>query len=248
MLEKGVFAMGSADQEKFLISNYLVEDVRNTALKVAINEGWYKQHWLGTPLWQLPEDLIFLQTIISTIKPSLIIETGTKYGGSALFFASILTLLELPNSRIVTIDITETSEALELLPHNRLTKDRVKRIIGSATDIHVLEQVNKEVSETQGPVIIFLDDWHGGEHVLEELNSYQAWVGSDGLLIVADTSFADLAGTPIAPYRSLLTSNPRTAINKFLESGVSFCRSDRFKPMGLSNFSDGVLERIQILT
>ena len=37
MLEKGVFAMGSADQEKLLISNYLVEDVRNTALKVAIN-------------------------------------------------------------------------------------------------------------------------------------------------------------------------------------------------------------------
>ena len=163
-------------------------------------------------------------------------------------FASILTLLELTSSRIVTIDITETSEALELLPHNRLTKDRVKRIIGSATDIHVLEQVNKEVSETQGPVIIFLDDWHGGEHVLEEINLYQAWVGLDGLLIVADTSFADLAGTPIAPYRSLLTSNPRTAINKFLESGVSFCRSDRFKPMGLSNFSDGVLERIQILT
>jgi cephalosporin hydroxylase len=78
------------------------------------------------------------------------------------------------------------------------------------------------VSKARGPVLVFLDDWHGGEHVLAELQAYAPFVGPEGLLVVADTSFADLAGTPVAPFRSLLTSNPRTAIKQFLDDGEEF--------------------------
>jgi cephalosporin hydroxylase len=92
-------------------------------------------------------------------------------------------------------------------------------------------------------VLVFLDDWHGGEHVLAELHAYAPFVGLDGLLVVADTSFADLAGTPVAPFRSLLTSNPRSAIKQFLDAGEEFELTQRFLLPGLSNFPDGLLQR-----
>jgi cephalosporin hydroxylase len=229
----------------YLIPDYLVQDLRRTLLKVAANEGWYQQTWLGVPVWQLPEDLQLLQRVVSDLRPGLIVETGTKFGGSALFFSSMLQLLELPASRVLSIDIHETEEARRLLPSHPLSRDRVTRLVGSSLAPEVLSAVDAAVRQLAGvaPVLVFLDDWHGGEHVLAELRAYSPWVGSDGLLIVADTSFADLAGTPVAPYRALLQSNPRAAIEAFLAEGAPFRRSDRFPVKGLSNFADGLLER-----
>jgi hypothetical protein len=48
----------------------------------------------------------------------------------------------------------------------------------------------------------------------------------------------------VAPYRALLHSNPRAAIEAFLAEGAPFRRSDRFPVKGLSNFADGLLERL----
>jgi len=228
------------------IPNYLVADLRLTLLKVAANEGWYQQTWLGVPVWQLPEDLILLQRLVTEIRPSLIVETGTKFGGSALYFSSLLQLLDLPASRVLSIDIHETEEARTILPSHPISRDRVTRLVGSSLAPEVLDAVRQAVERHrgEGPILVFLDDWHGGDHVLAELDAYSPWVGADGLLVVADTSFADLAGTPVAPFRSLLRSNPRVAIDRFLEAGAPFRRSDRFPVQGLSNFADGLLERI----
>ena len=168
---------------------------------------------------------------------------GTKYGGSTLFFASLLELLDLPESRVITVDICETEEARSLLGSHRLGRYVQERLVASSLEPFVLATIGAAVAATPGPVLVFLDDWHGGEHVLAELQAYAPFVGPEGLLVVADTSFADLAGTPVAPFRSLLTSNPRTAINQFLEASEEFERTQRFLLPGLSNFSDGLLQR-----
>ena len=117
------------------------------------------------------------------------------------------------------------------------------RLVGSSLDPEVLACVSGSVAAAAGPVLVFLDDWHGGEHVLAELQAFAPFVGPDGLLVVSDTSFADLAGTPVAPFRSLLHSNPRTAIDTFLNASPAFERTTDFVVGGLSNFADGVLRR-----
>jgi cephalosporin hydroxylase len=235
---------GNEADPAYLISDYLVRDLRTLMLKVAANEGWFRNHWLGVPIWQLPDDLIGLQQAVTAIRPGLIIETGTKFGGSALFFASLLSLLGLENSRVITIDITATAEAEQVRREQPLVRYISDWITGSSLDNDVLERVAAAVASSPGPVLVFLDDWHGGEHVLAELRQYQRFVDADGLLIVADTSFADLAGTPVAPFRSLLASNPRTALQTFLEDAEDFERCDSFlSASGLSNFADGYLRR-----
>jgi cephalosporin hydroxylase len=115
--------------------------------------------------------------------------------------------------------------------------------VASSLDPVVLACVATAVAAARGPVLVFLDDWHDGEHVLAELQAYGAMVDSDDLLVIADTTFADLAGTPVAPFRSLQRSNPRTAIEAFLQTNADFERTERFLLPGLSNFADGLLQR-----
>ena len=43
---------------------------------------------------QYPQDLVALQEIIWRVKPDLIIETGIAHGGSMIFYASMLGLLD----------------------------------------------------------------------------------------------------------------------------------------------------------
>jgi cephalosporin hydroxylase len=231
------------DNDHYEIPNYLVADLSRVLTKVAANEGWYRQSWLGVPIWQLPEDLMLLQRIVTAVRPALIVETGTKYGGSALYFASLLELLDLRESRVITVDICETEAAQTLLANHRLARYVQHRLVGSSLDAEVLTCVSAAVAAAAGPVLVFLDDWHGGEHVLAELQVFAPFVGPDGLLVVSDTSFADLAGTPVAPFRSLLHSNPRTAIDTFLSASPAFERTTDFVVGGLSNFADGVLRR-----
>jgi cephalosporin hydroxylase len=231
------------DHDHYEIPNYLVADLSRVLTKVAANEGWYRQSWLGVPIWQLPDDLMLLQRIVTAIRPALIVETGTKFGGSALFFASLLELLDLPDSRVITVDICETEQARTLLTSHRLAGYVQERLVASSLDPQVLATVEAAVSKARGPVLVFLDDWHGGDHVLSELQAYAPFVGPDGLLVVSDTSFADLAGTPVAPFRSMLHSNPRTAIATFLNSTEAFERTTDFVLPGLSNFADGLLRR-----
>ena len=54
----------------------------------------YNFFWLGVPIIQEPQDLQALQEIIWEVKPDLIIETGIAWGGSLVFSASMLAILE----------------------------------------------------------------------------------------------------------------------------------------------------------
>src|SRR3972149_10498178 len=69
--------------------NFVVRDLQRTFLRVADNLRWYEQTWLGVPIWQLADDLVALQRIVFDVNPKWIVGTGTKFGGSAIFFASL---------------------------------------------------------------------------------------------------------------------------------------------------------------
>ena len=55
---------------------------------------WLDTHWLGTPLLKCPLDLWIYQELLHEIRPHLIVETGTRYGGSAAYLASLCDLLD----------------------------------------------------------------------------------------------------------------------------------------------------------
>lgn len=62
-----------------------------------------RTRWLGTPVQKLPLDLWLMQELIVELRPDLIVETGTAAGGSALFYATVMDVLD--HGRIVSVDI-----------------------------------------------------------------------------------------------------------------------------------------------
>ena len=71
------------------------------------NASKYSYHfeWQGRPIIQFPQDMMAMQELLWSIKPDLIIETGIAHGGSLIFSASMLALLDM-------CDAIETGENL----------------------------------------------------------------------------------------------------------------------------------------
>jgi cephalosporin hydroxylase len=233
--------------------NFVVRDLQRTFLRVAINLRWYEHSWLGVPIWQLPDDLVALQRIVYEVQPKWIVETGTKFGGSAIFFASILTMAgrtPAAGGGVITIDLHETpmaKEFLEARPHPMAALVR-RRLVGDAKSPEVIAAVRATIAADPGSVMVFIDDWHDGDHVYAELQLYSQLVGVGDILIVADTTFEDLADTPIvAPspkYPDARRSNPRVALRRFLAERRDFALVTKYTATGITNLPDSVLRRL----
>lgn len=232
--------------------SFVVRDLQRTFLRVADNLRWYEQTWLGVPIWQLPEDLVALQRIVFDANPKWIVETGTKFGGSAIFFASLLAMMGRTPEQgggVITVDIHETSEAREILqdrPHRFAHLVR-QRLVGDAKAPEMLAAIHATLAADPGPVMVFLDDWHDGDHVYAELQVYSELVAPGEILIVADTTFEDLADTPVVvpseKYPDAKRSNPRVALKRFLSERSNFAVIPDYTSTGISNFPDSVLRR-----
>src|ERR1035437_6480331 len=92
---------------------------------------WDNMSWLGVPCEKYPTDLWIYQEIISAHKPDVIIETGTLYGGSALYLASLLDLVG--HGRGIPIDIQTRKDR----PHH----PRVTYVTGSSVSPEVVQQL-----------------------------------------------------------------------------------------------------------
>src|SRR5262249_20748369 len=65
---------------------------------------WQKTTWMGVPALKSPMDMWNYQEILFSLKPSVIIEFGSRNGGSTLFFASIMRELGSP-FKILAVDV-----------------------------------------------------------------------------------------------------------------------------------------------
>ena len=156
---------------------------------------WDDMSWLGVPCQKYPTDLWIYQEIISSLKPDVIIETGTLYGGSALYLASLLDLIG--HGRVISIDIQ--------IRQDRPRHPRVTYITGSSVSPEVIRQL-EPLLEGSASRMVILDSDHRKPHVDEELRIYSRYVTRDQYLIVEDSA---INGHPISaqfgpgPFESL---------------------------------------------
>ena len=228
--------------------DYLVADVCRMVNRVAANEGWFRQSWQGVEVWQLPEDLIRLQSLVHQVRPRWIIETGTKWGGSAIFFASLLALNGTSGGGVLTVDLAMQPQARHCFATHPLGCRIRAALAGDAASPDIVAQFANLISQEPEPVLVFLDDDHNADHVTSELQHYAPLVTPGSYLIVADTVFSDLAGTPVGAstpkYPDVATSNPRVAVERFLaHASDTFERVTPPCPYGPGNFMDGFLRR-----
>lgn len=182
-----------------------------------------------------PLDLWMLQQIAYEVQPDFIVETGTWYGGSALWWAHTLNGMGLENSRVLTVDLQDLTN--QGASSNRLWKKYVEFSLGSSTDPKIVAKFVERTKNSR--VIVNLDSDHSMNHVLNELRMYSPMVHPGGYIAVEDTH---LDGVPTHPEQG---PGPMAAVRQFLSepAGKDFEQDFSREAMVMTSYPGGFLKR-----
>lgn len=171
----------------------------------AIGGSWNDTFFLGVPTQKCPLDLFIYQEILYELKPDIIIEAGTAFGGGALFLASICDLIN--KGQVITIDIKNS--------HHEIYHKRITYLIGSSTSEKIVSQISKMIIN-KNKVLVILDSDHSKQHVLQELMIYSKFVTKGSYIIVEDSN---VNGHPV---QSNHGPGPMEAIEEFMKHNKQF--------------------------
>jgi len=218
----------------------------------------YNFSWQDRPIIQYPQDMVAMQEIIWSVQPDLIIETGIAHGGSLIFSASMLALLDM-------VDAIQTGETInpkisqrkvlgldiDIRPHNLAAiqahpmSSRIEMIQGSSIDPAIVDQV-KSIAKGYKKVLVCLDSNHTHDHVLAELEAYAPLTSVGSYCVVFDTLVEDLTedlcmDRPWGP-----GDNPKTAVWEYLKTHSEFEIDQSIQNKLLVTVaSDGYLKRVK---
>src|SRR3954447_4686990 len=115
---------------------------------------WDNTTWLGVKVLKCPLDAWIYQEILWETRPELIVECGTRFGGSAYYLATLCDLIG--RGEVLTIDIDTAYDARPAHP-------RLMYLAGSSVDETIVAQVR---ARAQGrSVMVILDSDHAQAHV-----------------------------------------------------------------------------------
>jgi cephalosporin hydroxylase len=217
----------------------------------------YHFDWMGRPIIQFPQDMVAMQELIWSIKPDLIIETGIAHGGSLVFSASMLAMLDMcdaietgamldPRSskrKVLGIDI-------DIREHNRKAieahplSSRIQMLQGSSIESDIIQQVH-EIASKYSRVLVCLDSNHTHDHVFAELQAYAPLTSKGSYCVVFDTVVEDMPKEmfPDRPWGP--GDNPKTAVWEYLKSNPEFEIDKSIQnKLQLTVAPDGYLRRI----
>lgn len=235
-----------------------VEIAQKFMIESVKNKYSYNFSWLSRPIIQYPQDVINIQELIWNLKPDCIIETGIAHGGSVIFNASLLCLLELENAinekkgfdpsnplrKVYAVDIDIREHNLKEI-NNHFLKNRIELFEGSSIDKNIFNKINKLVRCFK-KILVILDSNHSHDHVLSELNLYSDLVSKDSFCIVMDTIIDDLPKS-LSPDRPWGPNNsPKSAVKEFLKLNKSFQIETKFEEKALITVApSGFLKKIK---
>lgn len=218
----------------------------------------YNFHWQGRPIIQYPQDVMAMQEIIWAVKPDLIIETGIAHGGSLIFSASMLALLDMYDSieAGVVMDATVSKRKMlgidiDIREHNKTAIEahpmasRIEMIQGSSVAPDIVKQVH-DIAKDYSRILVCLDSNHTHEHVLAELEAYASLTSIDSYCVVFDTIVEDLPRElyPDRPWGP--GDNPKTAVWEYLKHHDEFIIDKTIDNKLLITVApDGYLKRIK---
>jgi cephalosporin hydroxylase len=217
----------------------------------------YNFSWLGRPIIQYPQDMVGLQEIVWDTKPDLIIETGIAHGGSLVFSASLLALLEMcesietgaafnpakPKRKVLGVDIDIRSHNKDAILAHPLA-NRIEMIQGSSIASETIAAV-KDIAKDFSNILVCLDSNHTHAHVLAELEAYAPLVGRGNYCVVFDTFVEDVPKALFADRPWGPGDNPKTAVQKYLSTHSEFQIDKSIEnKLGITVAPSGYLRRI----
>jgi cephalosporin hydroxylase len=176
---------------------------------------WKFLHYRGVRTLKLPLDMWNYQEIIFERNVHWVIETGTRHGGSALYFADLLAAANR-EGRVISIDVTH--EALDPVA---AAHPRVRLLLGDSASESIRQQAMALVpGERRGGLLLILDSDHAASHVLRELELWVPGLRRGDYVIVEDTI---VNGHPVRPE---FGPGPMEAIDAFMARNPGRLQAD----------------------
>ncbi len=195
------------------------------------NRPFESVNWMGVPALKCPLDLWIYQEILFERRPKLIIETGTRFGGTTLFLAHLCDLLN--HGTVVSIDIDT---------QNRPAHPRITYLSGSSVDPSTVRQALQhrpnEANAVGSGMIVILDSDHSYDHVLAEMEAFAPHLNAGDYLVVEDTN---LNGHPVLPE---MGPGPHEAVEAFLARHPEYHRDHTREKFLLTFNPGGYLKRV----
>lgn len=191
------------------------------------SQVWTRTFWMNVPCMQCPLDLWVYQEILAEVRPDLVVETGTLFGGNALFLAQMLD--RLGNGRVVTIDPWT-------IP--RPVHPRIQYVAGSSTDVALVRRLLEDRPGEK--CLVILDSNHDKDHVSAEIKLFAPYVSLGSYLIVTDSN---INGHPVFVK---FGPGPYEAIADFLHENDEFVVDREREKFKLTFNPGGYLKRVQV--
>lgn len=145
------------------------------------HKGTFAQDYSGIQIQKTKEDLDRYRQLISQTKPDIVIETGTREGGSALWFQGL-------GLEVVSIDpAPQFLRKGDGSPMFQYALSGVEWLRGSSLSDWVYEMVLKRIRGKR--VMVSLDSDHHSHHVQAELSRYSPLVSQGCYMVVEDSCF-----------------------------------------------------------
>jgi len=163
--------------------------------------------WMGTPVLKNPLDAWIYQEIIHEVKPDIIIEIGSKFGGGTKYLANLLDIID--KGMVISIDIDRSEY--------NLSHKRVEELTGNSSDPIIISRV---ASLCRGKTALVIQDGgHSRKQALEDLENYSQFVSINSYFIMEDgivDLFHDGDGL------GFQEDGPLTAVEEFLSRNSHF--------------------------
>jgi cephalosporin hydroxylase len=189
-----------------------------------------KCHWMGVRALKNPCDAWVYQEIVYDVRPDVILEIGSMWGGSTLFMAHLLQILG--KGMVISLDIDRTRFSAK--------HDRIRLVTGSSFSPDVIRQVYG-LCKGQS-VLVIQDGAHDKEGVLKDLRNYSKLVSVNSYFIVED-GVQDLfrPGDGIGTYEE----GPLAAVEQFLAENQDFVVDSERERYIMTYNPRGFLKRIR---
>ena len=165
---------------------------------------WKDMHYRGRRILKLPSDLWNYQEILYEHDIQWVVETGTRHGGSALFFADLLVHNDA-EGRVVSVDVDASANQVGQHP-------RIDFVIADTASAETAAAIGRMLPENRGTLLLILDSDHAAAHVLRELEVLTPLLRSGDYLVVEDTC---VNGHPVRPE---FGPGPYEAVEKFMQA------------------------------
>lgn len=223
--KKKLYTRKQFEQMRITMAEKMAQDstLHRDALSVLVQAdryNWIHQtNWFGEPILQFPQDMFAVQEIIYRTRPDYIIEIGVAWGGSLLFYSTIMEVIG--GKKIIGVDIFIPPDLKQrLFAHKKLAK-RIFLLNGSSVEEDTVNKIKAITGESR-KLLIVLDSHHTHDHVLKELRLYAPLLGKGGYLLCGDTIIEDIPEQKHRPRPWGPGNNPKTAVRQFLKENKNF--------------------------